>query len=218
MRKANESMTTLQQALAHTQDGGAHYTPRDIVITNDDCNHHLEMAAFHLYEAERAQRADRGLPVWSHAPNAMRVDARYRIRSAHHRGDISIKAKLPLLLSQSLALFDGYIWPLCDNKPRPDGMSLTQFKAVVAERRQGYFHKGQILMTTIFNYLDVTAWGEPERQRLEQVERFGKMRGDDTEAVKAWKDIRDGGGASRLAQALVELDRPKGWVEPDARD
>jgi len=180
------------------------YSEEQIAKAQDDYHRNLELAAYHLYEAERAQRVDRQLQPWITAAPAMLADARYRIRSAHHRGDQTIKAKLPLVIAQTLAVFDGWIWPTCDNKPQPDGMGREQYAADVARRREGYRFRGELIVTALFNYLDVNAWGEPESLRVDQVTRFRQLQSEDAEAMQTWTE-------RRVAQVL-------GKGEADARD
>lgn len=159
-------------------------------VPDDEKTRHLELAAYHLYEAERATHPD--WKNWYDAPETMRVDARYRIRSAHHRGDISIKAKLPLLLADVLAFAEGYVWPACDNINHHAHLPLEHQKAIVAERRQGYYHRAQLIVSALFNYLDVTAWGEPEQQRLEATQKFKALIEEDRAIVRTWKNVREG--------------------------
>jgi hypothetical protein len=178
---------------------------RTVTDTNDtkslDLTQHLELAAFHLYEACRSW-SKIVLPSWADSDvDAMRTDARLRAMSAHRRGIMSCRGIARERIAAALAIADGFTWPAC---ARTGAVDLL----LDAQRRQRYRHVGGIIAAEATMYFELDADTEDERAAI--LEDISRQNIADRKLISEWQArIANGNGhtASTVSQLPKDSNR-----------
>ncbi|NBR87826.1 MAG: hypothetical protein EB141_06165 [Verrucomicrobia bacterium] len=119
-----------------------------------EASQHLELAAFHLYQATQVQHTE-PLPSWdSDDAKDMRVDARYRAAGAHKRSRSVARAAVVERVAVVLAVANGDMWPSCDNQIHR-GLSVERRAVLAAMRRQRYRHQARIVCAEVSRFYEI---------------------------------------------------------------
>lgn len=162
---------------------------------SEDASKHLELAAFHLYEAGRDHAPE--IPEWSSdAAGHERTDCRFRITAAHRKGILSCILVAIERLAGSFAVADGEKWPDCNRAVSPNLPQVQQL-AIAANRRQRYRHLARIAHAEIQNYYELGVDSEDVRQAI--IDSARTRFASDKIALAAWR------GLSRMPSTVTQI-------------
>ncbi len=159
---------------------------------------HLDLAACHLYHAERAEHPD--WPAWeSDDVKDVRTDTRYRIMGAVRRGIPSCRFVGIERVASALANLDGEIWPFCDRHVPPTATE-SQKAAIIAQRRQRYRHEARTVIAEYIRYMEVEHPQDTEEGRTYEMEQAKSQHTADAHVSAKW---RGSIGVSQLTTRLI---------------